>query len=137
MRHAIAFLAFEYETDVGAYLVVRGISSHAEMDAGDSYLPGVYGSDITARGSSQFGAVRRAVYASKRSEPGGIAAFDRFVEFTHALADALSAGIVDDNRQPLDEAGLGRIRAQLQALYTSMEQQGIPAGGSLALRLFS
>jgi len=69
--------------------------------------------------------------------PGGIAAFDRFVEFTHVLADALSAGIVDDNRQPLDEAGLGRLRTQLQALYTSMEQQGVPAGGPLALRLFS
>ena len=29
------------------------------------------------------------------------------------------------------------IRAQLQALYASMEQQGIPAGSPLALRLFS
>jgi hypothetical protein len=69
--------------------------------------------------------------------PGGIVAFDRFVEFTRALAVALSAGIVDDNRQPLDDAGLGKIRAQLQALYASMEQQGIPAGGQVALRLFS
>lgn len=69
--------------------------------------------------------------------PGGIAAFDRFVEFTRALADALSAAIVDDNRQPLDDAGLGKIRTQLQALYASMEQQGIPAGSPLALRLFS
>ena len=69
--------------------------------------------------------------------PGGIVAFDRFVEFTRALALALSAGIVDDNRHPLDDAGLGKIRAQLQALYASMEQQGIPAGSPLALRLFS
>lgn len=69
--------------------------------------------------------------------PGGIVAFDRFVEFTRALAEALSAAIVDDNRQPLDDAGLGKIRAQLLALYASMEQQGIPAGGQLALRLFS
>ena len=69
--------------------------------------------------------------------PGGIVAFDRFVEFTRVLAEALSAGIVDDNRQPLDDAGLGKIRAQLQALYASMEQQGIPAGSPLALRLFS
>ena len=69
--------------------------------------------------------------------PGGIATFDRFVEFARALADALSAGIVDDNRQPLDEAALAKIRAQLQALYASMEQQGIPAGSPLALRLFS
>jgi len=69
--------------------------------------------------------------------PGGIATFDRFVEFTRALADALSAAIVDDNRQPLDDAALGKIRAQLEGLYESMEQQGIPAGGPLALRLFS
>ncbi len=69
--------------------------------------------------------------------PDGIVAFDRFVEFTRVLAEALSAGIVDDNRQPLDEAGLGKIRAQLQSLYASMEQQGIPAGSPLALRLFS
>jgi FtsZ-interacting cell division protein ZipA len=69
--------------------------------------------------------------------PGGIVAFDRFVEFTRALAEALSAGIVDDNRQPLDDAGLGKIRAQLQALYAGMENQGIPAGSPLALRLFS
>ena len=69
--------------------------------------------------------------------PGGIATFDRFVEFARALAEALSAGIVDDNRQPLDQAALGRIRDQLQALYASMEQQGIPAGSPLALRLFA
>jgi len=69
--------------------------------------------------------------------PGGITAFDRYVEFARALAETLSAGIVDDNRRPLDEAGLGRIRAQLQALYASMEQQGISAGSPLALRLFS
>lgn len=69
--------------------------------------------------------------------PGGIATFDRFVEFTRALAEALSAAIVDDNRQPLDDAALGKIRAQLQALYARMEEQGIPAGGPLALRLFS
>lgn len=69
--------------------------------------------------------------------PGGIVAFDRFVDFTQALGEALSAAIVDDNRQALDDAGLRRIRAQLQALYASMEQQGIPAGSPLALRLFS
>ena len=69
--------------------------------------------------------------------PGGILTFDRFVEFARTIADALSAGIVDDNRQQLDDAGLRKIRDQLQALYASMEQQGIPAGGPLALRLFS
>ena len=69
--------------------------------------------------------------------PGGPVAFDHFVEFTRVLANALSAAIVDDNRQPLDDAALGKIRAQLQSLYASMEQQGIVAGSPLALRLFS
>jgi len=69
--------------------------------------------------------------------PGGIAAFDRFVEFARTLAETLSAGIVDDNRRPLDEAALRKIRDQLQALYASKEQQGIPAGSPLALRLFA
>lgn len=69
--------------------------------------------------------------------PGGMSTFDRYVEFARALAEALPARIVDDNRQPLDAAGLGKIRTQLQALYASMEQQGIPAGSPLALRLFS
>jgi len=69
--------------------------------------------------------------------PDGIASFDRFVEFARALAETLSAAIADDNRRPLDDAALGKIREQLQALYASMEQQGIPAGSPLALRLFS
>jgi FtsZ-interacting cell division protein ZipA len=69
--------------------------------------------------------------------PEGVAAFDRFADFARTMADALSAAVVDDNRQLLDEAALGKIRAQLQALYASLEQQGIPAGGPLALRLFS
>jgi FtsZ-interacting cell division protein ZipA len=69
--------------------------------------------------------------------PGGIATFDRFTEFARTLSDALSAAIVDDNRQPLDDAALGKIRAQLEVLYDSMEKQGIPAGSALALRLFS
>jgi hypothetical protein len=49
----------------------------------------------------------------------------------------LSAAIVDDNRQPLDDIALGKIRAQVQALYARMENQGIEAGSPLALRLFS
>ncbi len=69
--------------------------------------------------------------------PGGLASFDRFARFARALAETLGAGIVDDNRRPLDDAALGKIRGQLQALYASMEQQGIPAGSPLALRLFS
>ncbi len=69
--------------------------------------------------------------------PGALAGFDAFAAFARDLAESLSAGIVDDNRQPLDDAALAKIRAQLQALYASMEEQGISAGGPLALRLFA
>ena len=69
--------------------------------------------------------------------PGGIKTFDRYVEFARALAESLSAEIVDDNRRALDANALAKIRTQLQALYASMDQQGIPAGGPLAMRLFA
>jgi len=92
---------------------------------------------FSAEGMKEFATKGLTLLFDVARVPGGIVAFDRFVEFTRTLADALSAAIVDDNRQPLDDAGLGKIRAQLQALYASMEQQGIPAGSPLALRLFS
>ena len=92
---------------------------------------------FSAEGMKTFATKGLTLLFDVARAPGGIVAFDRFVEFTRALAEALSAGIVDDNRRALDEAALGKIRAQLQALYASMEQQGIPAGSPLALRLFA
>ena len=92
---------------------------------------------FSADGMKEFATKGLTLLFDVARVPGGVAAFDRFADFAHTLADALSAAVVDDNRQQLDDAALGKIRAQLQALYASMEQQGIPAGGALALRLFS
>ena len=92
---------------------------------------------FTAEGMKAFSTKGLTLLFDVARVPGGIATFDRVVEFTRTLAEALSAAIVDDNRQPLDDAALGKIRTQLQALYASMENQGIPAGSPLALRLFS
>ena len=69
--------------------------------------------------------------------PDGLRAFDRMVAMSRSFADSLDGMLADDNRVPLDDAGLDKIRAQLRAMYGAMEQRGIHAGGPLALRLFS
>jgi len=67
----------------------------------------------------------------------GLRAFDRMLAMGRSFADSLDGMLADDNRVPLDDAGLEKIRAQLHAIYGAMEQRGIHAGGPLALRLFS
>jgi len=66
----------------------------------------------------------------------GLRAFDRMVAMSRSFADSLDGMLADDNRVPLNDAGLDKIRAQLRAIYGAMEQRGIHAGGPLALRLF-
>lgn len=67
----------------------------------------------------------------------GVRAFDRMVAMSRSFADSLDGMLADDNRVPLNDPGLDKIRAQLRAIYGAMEQRGIHAGGPLALRLFS
>ena len=67
----------------------------------------------------------------------GIRIFDRMVAMSRHFADSLDGTLADDKRALLNDSGLDRIRAQLRAIYTSMEQRGIEAGSPLALRLFS
>jgi hypothetical protein len=67
----------------------------------------------------------------------GLRAFDRMVAMSRSFADSLDGVLADDNRVPLNDAGLDKIRAQLRAMYGAMEQRGIHAGSPLALRLFS
>jgi len=67
----------------------------------------------------------------------GLRAFDRMVAMGRSFADSLDGTLADDNRVPLNDAGLDKIRSQLRAIYGDMEQRGIHAGGPLALRLFS
>lgn len=68
---------------------------------------------------------------------GGLASFDRMVQLTKKFAATLDGLIVDDNRQALNDNGLGAIRRHLAGVYTAMETAEIPAGGPIALRLFS
>ena len=63
--------------------------------------------------------------------------FDKMVAMSRSFADSLDGRLADDNRVLLNDSGLDRIRTQLRAIYTAMEQRGIEAGSLLALRLFS
>ncbi len=68
---------------------------------------------------------------------GGLASFDRMVQLTKKFAATLDGLIVDDNRQPLNDNGLGAIRRHLSGVYAAMEAADIPAGSPVALRLFA
>ena len=68
---------------------------------------------------------------------GGEAAFDRMVQAARELAEGLGGFVVDDNRVPLQDEGIARIRTQLQGIHAAMAAHGIPAGGERAQRLFA
>jgi hypothetical protein len=53
------------------------------------------------------------------------------------FARELGGELVDDNRKPLTEAGIASIRRSLDKILHDMQAHGIPAGGTLAKRLFS
>jgi FtsZ-interacting cell division protein ZipA len=64
--------------------------------------------------------------------------FNQMVERARRFADVLRGALVDDNRQPLVEAQYARIRQEFVTKpQAAMEAAGLPAGGSLALRLFN
>jgi hypothetical protein len=67
----------------------------------------------------------------------GLRTFDRMVAVGRGMADSLDGMLADDNRVLLNDAGLDKIRKQLQSIYAAMESRGIPPGSPLALRLFS
>ncbi len=67
----------------------------------------------------------------------GLRVFDKMVTMSRNFADSLDGTLADDNRAMLNDSGLDRIRAQLRAIYATMEERGLEAGGPLALRLFS
>jgi FtsZ-interacting cell division protein ZipA len=69
--------------------------------------------------------------------PPSDAAFRRFIDFAHQLEHALGGVLVDDNRKPIGQAALESIAQQLERIHATMEARGIPAGGPVALRLFT
>jgi FtsZ-interacting cell division protein ZipA len=69
--------------------------------------------------------------------PASPSAFRRFLEFAHQLEQTLGGMLVDDNRRPIGQAALEEITHQLDRIHRTMAARAIPAGGQLALRLFS
>jgi hypothetical protein len=69
--------------------------------------------------------------------PASAAAFRRFIGFAHQLEQALGGVLVDDHRKPIGQAALETIGRELERIHQTMQARGIPAGGPLALRLFS
>jgi FtsZ-interacting cell division protein ZipA len=66
-----------------------------------------------------------------------VAGFDRMVQVAHTLADDLQLNLVDDNRVPLTDAGLARIRAQIAQVEAGMCEKDLTPGSAQANRIFS
>jgi FtsZ-interacting cell division protein ZipA len=67
----------------------------------------------------------------------GLDAFRQMVQLARTFATTLGGVMVDDNRVALTDAGLEKIRQEIARLQALMQARRIPAGGELALRLFS
>ena len=67
---------------------------------------------------------------------GGVV-FERMMQFAGHLGNTLGGVVVDDNRAPFGPEASALIRTQIQQFQEHMAEQRIPAGGSLARRLFS
>lgn len=63
--------------------------------------------------------------------------FNQMVELANRFAETLGGSLVDDNRRPITEQFLSPIRTQIIQYQGVLATHGIPAGGDLALRLFS
>lgn len=63
--------------------------------------------------------------------------FNTMATFAKSLASRLSGRVVDDSGQPLNDAALAEISAQVASFYDDMEQAGLQAGSTRALRLFA
>jgi FtsZ-interacting cell division protein ZipA len=69
--------------------------------------------------------------------PDAAAAFEAFVDFARDLARVVEGELVDDNQRPVSPASLGAIGAEVARVRARLAALGVPAGSTLALRLFS
>jgi hypothetical protein len=63
-------------------------------------------------------------------------AFEAMTAFAKSLASRLSGEVIDDSGQPLNDASLDAIAAQVKDFYHAMEDYGVTAGSNAAKRLF-
>jgi hypothetical protein len=59
------------------------------------------------------------------------------VAIARSMAEQLGGELVDDKRRPLTETGIASIRRTLDEVVADMEAHGVPAGSTLARRLFT
>ena len=55
---------------------------------------------------------------------------------SEVFATTLGGIMVDDNRVPLNDSGLERIKHELSEIQAVMKLRDFPAGNEIALRLF-
>ncbi|MHB1592543.1 MAG: cell division protein ZipA C-terminal FtsZ-binding domain-containing protein, partial [Sulfuricella sp.] len=67
----------------------------------------------------------------------GVRGFNQMLMLARQMASSLGGQVVDDNRRPLSDAGIARIKQQLADIYVRMEAQQIKSGSARALKLFS
>ena len=67
----------------------------------------------------------------------GLAAFEAMLATARSFASTLDGTLVDDNKAPLSDEAIEKIRRQLTGILAKMEAGQIAAGGARALRLFS
>lgn len=68
---------------------------------------------------------------------GGVRVFNQMAALAKQMANALGGTVVDDNRKPLSDGGIDKIKQQLGAIYGKMDAGQIASGSERALRLFS
>lgn len=67
----------------------------------------------------------------------GMRVFNQMLLVAKQMASTLGGKMADDNRRPLTEPGIARIKQQLADIYARMEARQIKSGSVRALRLFS
>lgn len=69
--------------------------------------------------------------------PAAIMPFEKMVQAAATCARRLGASLVDDGGRTLSQASLAQIARQLGQRYESLEAIGLPAGSSLACKVFN
>ncbi len=128
-----------YELAEGAGLTRNTDGSYVLRDASDQALfnLALHSEPLPGGGSDGQGCQGVSLLFDVPRVAHGIEAFDRMAALGFDMAEALGGQLVDDGGRQVSRESLFKDRSRLEAIYDSMEQHGIPAGGERALRLFA
>jgi FtsZ-interacting cell division protein ZipA len=62
--------------------------------------------------------------------------FDQMTHLSRIFATTLGGIMVDDNRVPLSDSGIEKIKQKLSGIQSIMKSRDVPAGSEIALRIF-